>query len=180
MRFCYRIVGSAIGLVLGVASAYFDSTFDLLFQRVMDVFMAFLLIILALAIVSIFGGGTDKVILAITIRFIPRYAGVVRSNAIAIRGIPMWMPPVLRVFASPDHSMAHGAKLDGALPDYAHQFRGAGDPHGSLLIFPWDRHTAKTYDRLGPHVAGWYRICGKRTLGADLPGSRDHAGRITI
>ena len=91
----------------------------------MDVFMAFLLIILALAIVSIFGGGTDKVILAITIPFIPRYARVVRSNALAIREIPMWMPPVLRVFVSPDHSLAHGAKLDSDLPDYAYRFCGA-------------------------------------------------------
>ena len=64
------VVGAFIGLVLGVASAYFGGTFDLLFQRVMDVFMAFPLIILALAIVSIFGGGIDKVILAITIPFI--------------------------------------------------------------------------------------------------------------
>ena len=87
--------------------------------------MAFLLIILALAIVSIFGGGTDKVILAITIPFIPRYARVVRSNALAIREIPMWMPPVLRVFVSPDHSLAHGAKLDSDLPDYAYRFCGA-------------------------------------------------------
>ena len=82
------VVGAAIGLVLGVASAYFGGTFDLLFQRVMDVFMAFPLIILALAIVSIFGGGIDKVILAITIPFIPRCARVVRSNALAIREIP--------------------------------------------------------------------------------------------
>jgi peptide/nickel transport system permease protein len=82
------VVGAAIGLVLGVASAYFGGTFDLLFQRFMDVFMAFPLIILALAIVSIFGGGVDKVILAITIPFIPRCARVVRSNALAIREIP--------------------------------------------------------------------------------------------
>ena len=82
------VVGAFIGLVLGVASAYFGGTFDLLFQRVMDVFMAFPLIILALAIVSIFGGGVDKVILAITIPFIPRCARVVRSNALAIREIP--------------------------------------------------------------------------------------------
>ena len=147
----------------------------------MDVFMAFLLIILALAIVLIFGGGTDKVILAITIPFIPRYARVVRSNALAIWEIPMWMPPVVRVFESPDHSLAHGAKLDGALPDYAHRFCGAGDPHGSLLISPLDWHAARTYARSGPDDAGWCRrICGKRTLGADLPGSRDHAGRICI
>jgi peptide/nickel transport system permease protein len=82
------VVGAAIGLVLGVASAYFGGTFDLLFQRVMDVFMAFPLIILALAIVSIFGGGIDKVIIAITVPFIPRCARVVRSNALAIREIP--------------------------------------------------------------------------------------------
>ena len=82
------VVGAFIGLVLGVASAYFGGTFDLLFQRVMDVFMAFPLIILALAIVSIFGGGVDKVILAITVPFIPRCARVVRSNALAIREIP--------------------------------------------------------------------------------------------
>ena len=82
------VVGAFIGLILGVASAYFGGTFDLLFQRFMDVFMAFPLIILALAIVSIFGGGVDKVILAITIPFIPRCARVVRSNALAIREIP--------------------------------------------------------------------------------------------
>ena len=82
------VVGAFIGLILGVASAYFGGTFDLLFQRVMDVFMAFPLIILALAIVSIFGGGIDKVIIAITVPFIPRCARVVRSNALAIREIP--------------------------------------------------------------------------------------------
>ena len=82
------VIGSTIGLVLGVASVYLGSTFDLLFQRVMDVFMALLLIILALVIVSIFGGGTDKVILAITVPFIPRYARGVSSNALAIWEIP--------------------------------------------------------------------------------------------
>jgi peptide/nickel transport system permease protein len=81
-------VGATLGLVLGVASAYFGGTFDLLFQRVMDVFMAFPLIIMALAVVAIFGTGTQNVIIAITIPFIPRCARVVRSNALAIREIP--------------------------------------------------------------------------------------------
>lgn len=81
-------VGSTTGLVLGVASAYFGGKFDLIFQRVMDVFMAFPLIIMALAVVSIFGTGVQNVILAITIPFIPRCARVVRSSALAIREIP--------------------------------------------------------------------------------------------
>ncbi len=38
--------------MLGVGSAYYGCMIDLLFQRVMDVFMAFPLIIMALAIVS--------------------------------------------------------------------------------------------------------------------------------
>jgi peptide/nickel transport system permease protein len=86
--FIASFVGATIGLVLGVMSAYFGGTFDLIFQRVMDVFMAFPLIIMALAIVSIFGPSTENVIIAITIPFIPRCARVVRSNALAIREIP--------------------------------------------------------------------------------------------
>ncbi len=85
-------IGGSLGLVLGVASAYFGGYFDLLFQRVMDVFMAFPLIILALAMVAIFGGKIENdvilVIVAITIPFVPRCARVVRSNALAIREIP--------------------------------------------------------------------------------------------
>lgn len=86
--FVSAFIGATVGLVLGVTSAYFGGLFDLLFQRVMDVFMAFPLIILALAVVSIFGTGTQNVIIAITVPFIPRCARVVRSNALAIREIP--------------------------------------------------------------------------------------------
>jgi len=86
--FSCAIIGACIGLVLGVGSAYFGGRVDLFFQRVMDVFMAFPLIIMALAVVSIFGTGTHNVIIAITIPFIPRCARVVRSSALAIREIP--------------------------------------------------------------------------------------------
>ncbi|MCG8543425.1 MAG: ABC transporter permease [Alphaproteobacteria bacterium] len=86
--FTAAFVGAFIGLVLGVGSAYFSGKVDLIFQRVMDVFMAFPLIIMALAVVAIFGTGTQNVIIAITIPFIPRCARVVRSNALAIREIP--------------------------------------------------------------------------------------------
>lgn len=86
--FVAAIIGSTLGLVLGVASAYFGGRFDLIFQRVMDIFMAFPLIILALAVVSVLGTGIQNVIIAITIPFVPQCARVVRSNALAIREIP--------------------------------------------------------------------------------------------
>ena len=86
--FTAAFVGAVTGLVLGVASAFFGGRFDLLFQRVMDIFMAFPLIIMALAVVAIFGTGIQNVIIAITVPFIPRCARVVRSSALAIREIP--------------------------------------------------------------------------------------------
>jgi peptide/nickel transport system permease protein len=86
--FTSAFVGATIGLVLGVASAHFGGRIDLVFQRVLDVFMAFPLIIMALAVISIFGTGAQNVIIAITIPFIPRCARVVRSAALAIREMP--------------------------------------------------------------------------------------------
>jgi peptide/nickel transport system permease protein len=86
--FTAAFVGAFVGLVLGVGSAYFGGWIDLILQRVLDIFMAFPLIIMALAIVAIFGGGTEKVIMAITIPFIPRCARVVRSSALALRELP--------------------------------------------------------------------------------------------
>jgi peptide/nickel transport system permease protein len=82
------LVGGIAGLVLGVGSAYFGGLIDLILQRVFDVLMAFPLIIMALAVVSIFGTGVQNVIVAITIPLIPRCARVVRSSALAIREIP--------------------------------------------------------------------------------------------
>jgi len=81
-------VGGSLGLVLGVGTAYVGGMIDMMMQRVFDVVMAFPLIIMALAIVSIFGTGVHNVIIAITIPLIPRCARVVRSAALVIREVP--------------------------------------------------------------------------------------------
>jgi peptide/nickel transport system permease protein len=86
--FSAALVGGLLGLVLGVASAYFGGWFDLLFQRLLDVLMAFPLIILALAVVAVFGTGVQNVIIAITIPLFPRCGRVVRASALAVREIP--------------------------------------------------------------------------------------------
>ena len=86
--FTAAFVGSTLGLILGVASAYFGGLFDLGVQRLVDILMAFPLIVLALAVVATLGAGTVNVVIAITIPFIPQCARVVRSSALAIREIP--------------------------------------------------------------------------------------------
>jgi peptide/nickel transport system permease protein len=82
------LVGGVAGLILGVGSAYFGGKTDLILQRAFDVVMAFPLIIMALAVVAIFGTGVHNVIVAITIPLIPRCARVVRASALAIREVP--------------------------------------------------------------------------------------------
>jgi peptide/nickel transport system permease protein len=86
--FVSAVIGATVGAVIGVASAYFGGKVDLSIQRVMDIFLAFPLIILALAVVSILGNGIENVIVAIMIPMIPRAALVARSSALAIREMP--------------------------------------------------------------------------------------------
>jgi len=82
------VIGSTLGAILGVGSAFFGGKVDLYLQRLMDIFIAFPLIILALAIVAILGNALPNLIVAITIPMIPRCALVIRSTALSIREMP--------------------------------------------------------------------------------------------
>ncbi len=86
--FSCAVVGATLGAVIGVASAYFGGKVDLIVQRVMDIFLSFPLIILALAVVAMLGSGLQNVIAAITVPMIPRAALVARSSALSIREMP--------------------------------------------------------------------------------------------
>jgi peptide/nickel transport system permease protein len=86
--FVSAFVGATLGAVLGVGSAYFGGRVDLYVQRVMDIFLSFPLIILALALVAILGNSIPNLITAITIPMIPRCALVIRSSALSIREMP--------------------------------------------------------------------------------------------
>jgi len=82
------LIGAVFGALIGVGSAYFGGRVDLVVQRVMDVFFAFPVIILALAVVAILGTGVGNVILAIATPMVPRCARVVRASALAVREMP--------------------------------------------------------------------------------------------
>ena len=82
------LLGATFGSLIGVASAYFGGRIDLIVQRVMDVFFAFPVIILALTVVAVLGTGAGNVILAIATPMVPRCARVVRSSALAVREMP--------------------------------------------------------------------------------------------
>ena len=91
--FISSFLGSTLGALIGVTSAYFGGRIDMIIQRFMDILLAFPIIVLALAVVAVLGkfpvGGLDlNLILAITIPIIPKVARVVRSTALGIRAMP--------------------------------------------------------------------------------------------
>ncbi len=83
--FVASFVGCTLGALLGVMSAYAGGKVDLCLERLMDILLAFPLLILALAIASILGPAVQNVVVAISIPIIPRAARVVRSSALSVK-----------------------------------------------------------------------------------------------
>lgn len=83
--FSASLAGATLGAMIGVVSAYFGGTTDLVVQRLADILISFPIIILAMAIVAILGSGTQNLILAIGLSFVPRIELVVRASALSIR-----------------------------------------------------------------------------------------------
>jgi peptide/nickel transport system permease protein len=78
--FSSAFIGATLGALLGTCSAYFGGRVDLVLQRILEIFLSFPIIVLALAVVAVLGTGTVNVILAITVPIIPQVARVVRSR----------------------------------------------------------------------------------------------------
>ncbi len=79
------IVGTGIGAVIGLISGFFMGKVDAIVQRLVDMWMSFPDLILALTIVAVFGNTLPNVIMAIAATILPRGVRVIRSATIAIR-----------------------------------------------------------------------------------------------
>ena len=91
--FTSSFVGSTLGAVLGVASAYFGGRIDDWIQRFIDVLLAFPIIVLALVVVAAVRSAVIfdidvNLIIAIAIPILPRVERVVRAAAMSVRVMP--------------------------------------------------------------------------------------------
>src|SRR5688572_10037183 len=91
--FIASLVGSTLGAVIGVVSAYFGGKIDLVIQGIMDVLLSFPIIVLAITVVAVLGknivfGMDVNLVIAIGLPMVPKVARVVRSSALAIRELP--------------------------------------------------------------------------------------------
>jgi dipeptide transport system permease protein len=77
------LVSVVIGIVLGLASAFFGSVVDVLITRVMDLIMAVPSLVLAILVVAVLGPSLTNTIVAVTVVYLPRYVRLVRATALA-------------------------------------------------------------------------------------------------
>ena len=80
-------IGFLIGAPLGVIAGFFGKWIDELIMRVMDVMLCLPEMLLAMAIVAAMGANVVNMILAIGISRVPRFARIVRSSVLTVRGM---------------------------------------------------------------------------------------------
>jgi peptide/nickel transport system permease protein len=75
----------SIGLVMGLAAAYFGGWVDMAIMRIVDIQLSFPAILIALILLAVLGQGVDKIIVALVAVQWAYYARTVRSSALVER-----------------------------------------------------------------------------------------------
>jgi len=79
------LMGSVLGGLIGLVSAYFGGKTDLITQRVLDILQGLPLLVLALVMSAALGPSIENVVIAISIPIVPRAARVIRASVLSIR-----------------------------------------------------------------------------------------------
>ena len=77
--------GAVPGLVLGLLAGYKQGWYDIVIMRLMDGFLAFPALLLAIAIITVLGPGHLQATISIGIIFLPAFTRLVRGQVLAIR-----------------------------------------------------------------------------------------------
>jgi peptide/nickel transport system permease protein len=76
------------GVIIGVISAYYGGWVDSIIMRIMDIFLAFPGLILAMVFIAIWGQEIQYIMLAWGILGIPYYSRLIRGNVLQARQLP--------------------------------------------------------------------------------------------
>jgi peptide/nickel transport system permease protein len=79
------LLAAGAGIALGLVAGYYGGWADAVIMRVMDVWVAFPIILLALAIVTVLGPGLVNIMVAIGIAWVPYYTRMVRGVVLGMR-----------------------------------------------------------------------------------------------
>ena len=78
-------MATGTGLVIGLLAGYFGGKVDYILMRIADFILAFPAILLALAIISVFGASLFLIIVVISLRLWTIYARIVRGSVLKLR-----------------------------------------------------------------------------------------------
>ena len=79
------LLGSVLGGIIGLLSAYVGGKTDLVSQRLLDILQGLPLLVLALVMSAALGPSLGNVIIAISVPIVPRAGRVIRSSVLSIR-----------------------------------------------------------------------------------------------
>ena len=79
------VVGLLLGTAVGLVSGYFGGRLDLALQRIVDAFMCFPLLLVALTIMALLGPGLGNVILTLGLVLGVRDSRVIRSAVLSVK-----------------------------------------------------------------------------------------------
>ncbi len=79
------LVSMVVGVTIGVVSGYYLGWIDTILMRVIDLIWAFPAIILAMAVVAVYGAGMRNVILAIGLANVVAFSRIVRGQILSLR-----------------------------------------------------------------------------------------------
>ena len=78
-------IGATVGTLIGLISGYAGGWIDELLMRATDIFLAFPVLVLAIAIAAILGPSLSHTMLALTVLWWPWYARLIRGQVLALR-----------------------------------------------------------------------------------------------
>jgi ABC-type dipeptide/oligopeptide/nickel transport system permease subunit len=81
------LIAGGLGVALGAIAGYFGGTAGAIIGRAMDALMTLPMLILALAIAALLGGGLRNVIISLGISLIPGYARLMTSQVLVAKSI---------------------------------------------------------------------------------------------
>ena len=79
-------VSLTCGSLLGASAGFFGGVFDQFIMRVLDVFFAIPMTLMAISIVAAFGNSMPNLVLAISLGQIPKMSRIIRSSVITLKG----------------------------------------------------------------------------------------------
>jgi peptide/nickel transport system permease protein len=78
-------IAGVVGVTLGLVAGYFGGITNMVIMRFMDALMGFPMILLALVIAALLGGGIYNVIIALSVATLPGYARVMHGLTLSVR-----------------------------------------------------------------------------------------------